>query len=126
MHPVIAKTFGGLSREYYFRQFIFGLIFPAMAIFMFSHGKHPIPASLIFTMVVNTFLYPYARFVYEGVVGFLLGETVFVVNAVFLLFWTLLTMTVCWSAAVFIAPIGLAYLYYHHSKNGSVPQSARH
>jgi hypothetical protein len=76
-----------------------------MMIFVLSHGNHPIPASLV---------------------GFLLGETVFVVNAVFLLFWKLLTMTVCWSAAVFIAPIGLAYLYYHHSKNGSVPQSERH
>lgn len=63
MHPVIAKTFGGLSSQYYFRQFLFGLAFPA----------------LIYVM--------------SGV-----------------------TMLLCWAFAIFIAPIGLAYLYYHHSK----------
>jgi hypothetical protein len=25
-------------------------------------------------------------------------------------------MLLCWSMALFIAPVGLAYLYYHHSK----------
>lgn len=30
MHPVISKTFGGLSRASYFRHFIFGLIFPSI------------------------------------------------------------------------------------------------
>ncbi|SFH57403.1 hypothetical protein SAMN05216299_12440 [Nitrosospira sp. Nsp14] len=34
MHPVIAKTFGGLSKPYYFRQFFFGLLlFLAFTIF---------------------------------------------------------------------------------------------
>jgi hypothetical protein len=26
------------------------------------------------------------------------------------------TMVICWACAIFIAPIGLAYLYYHHTK----------
>jgi hypothetical protein len=41
MHPIIAKTLGGLSREYYLRQFVFGLIFPAITVFAFTHGTHP-------------------------------------------------------------------------------------
>lgn len=28
----------------------------------------------------------------------------------------LLIMSLCFSFAIFIAPVGLAYLYYHHSK----------
>jgi hypothetical protein len=35
-----------------------------------------------------------------------------------MMFVKLMTMTLCWSGAIFIAPVGLAYLYYHHSKNG--------
>lgn len=27
-----------------------------------------------------------------------------------------MTMMVCWTGAIFIAPVGLAYLYFHHSK----------
>ena len=68
---------------------------------------------MIFT--INTLLYPYSRFVYESVVGFIMGNNVYWVNAIFMLFVKLVTMSVCWSAAIFIAPIGLAYLYFHHS-----------
>jgi len=116
MHPVIAKTFGGLSRQYYFRQFIFGLIFPAFFLFIVSKGPNPIPLALIVMVVINTLLYPYSRFVYEGIMRFIMGENVFWVNAIFMLFVKAMTMALCWSFAIFIAPVGLAYLYYHHSK----------
>lgn len=116
MHTVIAKTFGGLSPQYYFRQFLFGLIFPAFVFFMTTQGPHPISISMISLLVVNTFLYPYSRFVYEGITSFIMGQNVFWVNAFFLLFVKALTMALCWSLAIFIAPVGLAYLYYRHSK----------
>ncbi|WP_307852691.1 hypothetical protein [Paraburkholderia aspalathi] len=113
---MLAKTFGGLSREYYFRQFIFGLIFPAFFIFMATHGTRPMTATMIFVLVVNTLLYPYSRFVYEGIVGFIMGENLFLVNAFFMLVVKALTMALCWCFAIFIAPVGLAYLYYRNSK----------
>lgn len=117
MHPVIAKTFGGLSKPYYFRQFIFGLIFPAIFFFASSHSEHSTSLASIFYVTVCTFLYPYSRFVYESVMGFIVGENVFFVNAVLMLLVKAITMAICWVFAIFIAPIGLAYLYYHHSKN---------
>jgi hypothetical protein len=43
---------------------------------------------------------------------------VFFVNAFLMLFVKLITMALCWAGAMFIAPVGLAYLYYHHSKKG--------
>ncbi|MBK9393302.1 MAG: hypothetical protein IPN40_05185 [Uliginosibacterium sp.] len=116
MHPVIAKTFGGLSTQYYLRQFVFGLLIPAMLYFLFSQAKQPIQISLVIVAVINSLLYPYSRFVYESVIGFLMGDNVFIVNAVFMLFVKAMTIAICWSAAIFIAPIGLAYLYFHHSK----------
>jgi hypothetical protein len=75
-----------------------------------------VTAELILTLVVNTFLYPYSRYVYEGITRFILGENLFIINAGVMLLAKLLTMALCWAAAVFIAPIGLAYLYSHHSK----------
>lgn len=116
MHPIISKTFGGLSYQYYFRQFIFGLIFPAMLFVVQSYGTQSIPISMIIFFVINSLLYPYSRFVYESVVRFVMGENVFILNAIPMLFIKLMTMAMCWSAAILIAPAGLAYLYYHHSK----------
>jgi hypothetical protein len=116
MHPLFAKTFGGLSPQYYARQFFFGLLFPAFIYFMATHGTHPVPIGMIALMVVNTLLYPYSRFVYESIMAFIMGQNTFWVNAFVMLFVKMLTMALCWSFALFIAPIGLAYLYYHHSK----------
>lgn len=70
---------------------------------------------LLFT-VFSTLLYPYSRFVYESIVRFIMGENVFFVNAIFMLITKFITMLMCWGVAIFVAPIGLAYLYYHHSK----------
>ena len=115
MHPVIRKTLGGLAPEYYFRQFVFGLAITAFGLYAGSHGGERMPpVNLLVLSVVNTFLYPYARFVYESVMNFIMGRTVFFVNALFLLIAKFITM--CWMFAVFIAPIGLAVLFYYHSK----------
>lgn len=116
MHPVIRKTFGGLSVAYYVRQFIFGLLFPVFIFIMTNDGKHPLHLPMILMLVVNTLLYPYSRFVYESVMHFIMGNNVFFVNAIMMLAFKFVTMSICWVLAIFIAPIGLAYLYYHHSK----------
>jgi hypothetical protein len=102
--------------QYYFRQFFFGLAIAAFIFFMSTQGGRSMSAGMLFFTVVSTLLYPYSRFVYESVISFVMGENVFFVNAIFMLFTKLITMAMCWVFAIFVAPIGFAYLYYHHSK----------
>jgi len=117
MPPFLLKTFGGLSRRYYLRQLAFASIMAAILIWMLSQTKDPSVKPGIYALLfINTLLYPYSRFVYESVVGFIIGNNVFFVNALFMLIAKLMTMTMCWSMAIFIAPLGLAYLYWHHSR----------
>lgn len=116
MHPIIQKTLGGLSLQYYFRQFFFGLAIAAFIFFMSTQGERSMPMSMLLFTIVSTLLYPYSRFAYEGVIGFVMGENVFFVNAIFMLITKFFTMAMCWGFAIFVAPIGLVYLYYHHSK----------
>ena len=115
MNLVISKTFGGLSKPYYIRHFLFGLIFPAIFYFMFSEAKNGVPIQIILLCVVNSLLYPYSRFVYEKITSFILGDNVFFVNAILMLIMKYFAMAICWSAAILIAPFGLAYLYFYHS-----------
>jgi hypothetical protein len=119
MQDMIKKTFGGLSAQYYIRQLFFGSLFAALIIYVVLNGGKPVQLSMIALLAINTFLYPYSRFVYESVVGFIMGNNVFFVNAIFMIIFKIFTMMLCWSFAIFIAPIGLAYLYYHHSKTAS-------
>lgn len=112
MASLFWKTFGGLSAACYFRHFFFGLMFPVLTYFSLRDHLHPPPLLPTLALVAaNTLLYPYARFVYEGIVYFLLGENLFYVNSGVLLFCKFLTMLLCWFFALFIAPIGLLYLY---------------
>lgn len=120
MHQVITSTLGGLSAQYYFRHFVFGLIFPILFIVASNSGNeaHGVSIGMYLLIAVNTLLYPYARFVYEGVVGFVMGGNVFFVNAVLMLSVKAMTMAACWGGAILIAPMGFAYLFYYHSKAG--------
>jgi len=116
MHPIIVKTLGGLSLNYYIRQFIFGLIFPALFLLMQYQTTRPTSIGMISFMVISTLLYPYARFVYESIIDFIMGQNVFFINAIVMLFTKMITMLLCWVFAIFIAPVGLVYLYFYHSK----------
>lgn len=117
MHPLIAKTFGGLSAPYYFRHLVFGLLIPLGMFLVISHGGgQSISTREYVLFAINTLLYPYARYVYEGIIDFIVGSNAFIVNAFVMLITKFVTMMLCWFLAIFIAPVGLAYLFYVHSK----------
>ena len=114
---IFEKTFGGLSREYYFREFIFGLIFVILFFYpYYVKGMTIPPIGVFLTAILSQILYPYSRFVYHSVMDFIFGNNMFVVNAFLMLILKFLMMMICWFFAIFIAPIGLLYLYYHHTK----------
>jgi len=124
MNQIMQKTLGGLSKQYYFRQFFFGCLFLAFFIWISmlappegtdptSGGMH---VSTMALFVVNSLLYPYSRFVYETVIDFIIGDNVFFGSAVVMMMAKFFTMFLCWVLAIFIAPIGFLYLYFHHTK----------
>ena len=122
MHPVLLKTFGGLSKQYYFRNFVFGLVLVAFFVFMLLKGANGIPVNFLIMLAMNALLYPYSRFVYESVVGFVIGNNVFISSALFMLAVKLFMMVVCFFCAIFIAPVGLVYLYFYHTKQAQQEQ----
>lgn len=119
MHPVLRKTLGGLSPQYYVRQLFFALLIAGVYLMVFMQSARPLAAGPLVFLGISTLLYPYARFVYESCVDFLVGGNLFVLPALLMLLVKLITMVMCFVMAIFIAPVGLAYLYWHHSKNAA-------
>ncbi|EGT76570.1 hypothetical protein [Haemophilus haemolyticus] len=117
----LSKTLGGLSRAYYTRQFLFGLIF-FISIVAISYngynytGNTSILVKNVILGLICLLLYPYSRFVYESIIEYILGDNVFFVNVPLMLVTKLITMAICFIFSIFIAPIGLIYLYFYHSK----------
>lgn len=83
----LKKTFGGLTRAFYWRQFFFGLFFYGLCLYLLSLGKQPFwdKVGIVAVFTLMQFLYPYARFVYHSITDFLLGNNVYFLNAFFLL-----------------------------------------
>lgn len=121
MRQIFAKTFGGLTPSYYMRQLIFGSLFAILILSVAANSPSGLMSKpgLIVMAIICTLLYPYSRFVYESVVGYVMGDNVFFVNALLMLMVKVFTMAMCWSFAIFVAPVGLAYLYWHHSRQAS-------
>lgn len=79
-------------------------------------GKQSLASAIL--ILVSIPLYPYSRFVYESIVGFIMGQNIIFTNAVLFFVLKITTMFMCFFLAVFIAPIGLLYLYSRGIKQG--------
>lgn len=120
MRSLFAKTFGGLSGPVYLRHFLFGAVIAAVLIAVSLSGKHQPNLSFITFVLINTLLYPYARFVYESVVNYIVGDNQFYWNALTFMIAKYFTITMCWAFALFIAPVGLIYLFFRNSKHSTM------
>ena len=114
----IMNLFKGLTKEYYFRQLFFGLLMFLGMVYLVTRSR-PIDEQfgLIVYWIVSTFLYPYARFAYESIMDFFLGNNVFFTNAFIFMMVKIFIMLLCWGFAIFITPIGLLFIYFHQKKH---------
>lgn len=110
----VKLAFGGLSSAYYTRQAIIGLGLAVVLMWLTMPKHHPSMAHVgfIVNMLVNAALYPYARFVYEQVVDFVLGGEELFANSLLGSLVKLIMMLMCFMLATLLAPLGLLYLYY--------------
>ena len=119
----LQRSFGGLGAAYYLRNVLFAalLFFAPLMLLVWSDSTQSKPgagkAAVVITVmyVIATLLYPYSRFVYERLVGFVIGGNVFSVPTLIFLPVKLLTMLLCYGLSFFIAPVGLVYLYFRNA-----------
>ena len=119
MFRKLGWIFCGLQPAYYLRHFI--LISP-LPLFILTHTHltdvhtHMIVWSQIqgvALITVSWFLYPFSRFVYESVVNWIMGDNIFIANALIWLIAKLFTMALCFSFAIFLAPIAWIYIFWY-------------
>lgn len=120
MQSFFAKTFGGLSGPVYLRHFLFGAVISALLISFSLTGNHKANYGFIVFALINTVLYPYARFVYESVVSYIVGNNQFFWSTGLFLYAKYLTIAMCWAFSIFVAPVGLIYLFFRNNKRSAM------
>ncbi len=121
MFKTLKNVILGLNPSYYFRNLFFGVLMSGFLIFVEissakAAGDAPALKEVIILSIINTILYPYARYVYERIVDFILGDNVIYINLIFALLFKIFTMFLCWGLAIFIFPIGLIFIFLHQYK----------
>ncbi|KSP11755.1 hypothetical protein AW889_01515 [Pseudomonas aeruginosa] len=58
-----------------------------------------------------------SRPLHEQIVSFIMGNNVFFGNALVMMIAKAFTMVLCWAFAIFVAPVGLLYLYFYHRRS---------
>lgn len=122
----LGKTIGGLSREYYWRHFFFAVVIFTLPFLVLSYVLQSEdldfslnPNVLIMAAMVAVllcFIYPYSRFTYDRIMGFIMGDTLYLINPIVLLIWRFFVFIICMQFAFVLAPLGLIYLYFYHTK----------
>ncbi|RHH53640.1 hypothetical protein [Enterococcus casseliflavus] len=113
MKNFLRTLFTSLTPAYFVRQYLYAGIIFAGFVFV-AQGESPFPISLILFMGLNFILYPFAMFVYDSFVGLIMGNHVFLVNLLFSLLWNAFKIFLIYLLSLFLAPIGIAILYFTH------------
>ena len=134
MFKTIINLFRGFTPQYCFRQLFLGVIIGSIYLYMMwstinrdgvlsQADIHDFTQMAIFA-IISTLLYPYSRFAYEEVVGFLLGRNLFLINSIVYLIAKVMTMIICWALAIFIFPLGLVFIYYYQKQKAKESNNA--
>lgn len=110
----VRRIFAGMNGTYLVRAYVIGLLFLAlMALGYFgSDADRAMPARMIAVGLINTLLFPFSKLIWDELKSFLLGQTVVVGNVGVVFLGKLFINALLWALAVFVAPLGVAYLWF--------------
>ena len=110
----IKSIFSSLKPHYLIRQYLFGLPYFVffVAFIMGSRNVYPL-GKVLFTVyfTISLVLYPFAMFVYDSIISFLLGEMVIISNVFIVMIWNIIKIFWIFLFSIFIAPFGIIFLY---------------
>lgn len=113
MNNFIKSIFGQLNNAFLIRHYIYGAI-------MFSLLLMASPAlPFIIFMVISLLLYPFAMFVYDSIVGTLMGNNTVITSVFVSVIWGVIKTGIIFTFSIFISPIGIGYLYLRNNSMAS-------
>lgn len=116
MMSFYSRTVGALQPAYVVRAYVIGFALLALVAWVrlhapSNHGRTDTYVSLGYLFVCSL-LFPFAKFVWDELRDVALGGNVFFINGLIALILKVFINGLLWAFAVFIAPIGLLYLWF--------------
>ena len=70
------------------------------------------PTFMIGFLVLNTLLFPFAKFAWDELRDFIMGDTFIIQSAAMHFVWKYLVNGLLFATAIFVAPLGIGYLWF--------------
>lgn len=108
------RALGGLNRGWMIRAWVIAAVFYGLMVFISLQGEKPLAerAAVMGYFGLCMLLFPWAKLVWDELKGFVLGDSILILPAIFLWPAKLLVNLCLFAFAVFVAPFGLAYLRF--------------
>ena len=111
----LKNMFQSLNRDWLIRHYLFGFAFYVFFVFTSVSQVGRFDAKLLIFLPC-ALLYPFAMFVYESLVDFIVGDNVFFISGLLMLAWKVVRFFIIWLLAVPIGLIGFIYLYFVYGR----------
>jgi hypothetical protein len=110
---MLARVFGSVRKEYLLRAYVIGLAFYGLFIFMDYQAGWPEGFfwKRAFPGLICAVLFPFSKLVYDELKRFVLGDNIFLFNALIMIIAKFFINLLLFMCAWFIAPVGVAYLW---------------
>ncbi|SPU46612.1 hypothetical protein [Brevundimonas diminuta] len=118
----IKRIFGSVQPRYLIRAYVLSAAFMAFMTWMMLSlgGAKPLHdrAATLAVFGVGALLFPFSKLVWDEIKRVMMGETVFFMNTIILMFLKVLVNFFLWGFSIFIAPLGILYLWFR-SRNAA-------
>ncbi len=110
------RIFGALQPAYLIRAYVISAAFMAFMVWFFTYMAKgaPLDHGRIITLVmfgIGALLFPFSKLVWDEIKRVMLGGNVFYLPIIFVLPLKLIVNYTLWCFSIFIAPLGIAYLW---------------
>lgn len=111
----LSRVFGAVDRTFLARSYLIGFAIAGLMAWVQTQADARSSAnSLGFyaLVIVNALLFPFAKLVWNEIRDFVMGNNFVVANALLVFGLKFLVNGILWACAIFIAPVGVAYLWF--------------
>lgn len=108
------RVFGAVSGAHLVRSYLLGLIFLALFCWLFFKTARPMGETILTLgyFGICTLLFPFAKLVWDQLKSLVLGESIILMPVILLYPLKLIVNLILWFFAIFVAPFGLAYIWW--------------
>lgn len=118
----LKRIFGALQPAYLIRAYVISAAFMALMLWfvIYMAKGAPLTVDQIVPLVIfgiGALLFPFSKLVWDEIKRVMMGGNVFYLPIIFVLPLKLVVNYVLWGCSIFIAPVGIAYLWLRSRQN---------